>query len=115
MPTTQVDSDTTIFIIGRADTPLWYAAPDTPEEAVAEAITGTGLSVSPDSFRVSKISAGDFASYEPSLKRMQRAERDAIQLRTYDHEKALRLAEDVDFTEADSRIKALDERLAEMR
>jgi len=114
MTTTEITSDTTIYIIGAGDEPQWYAATETPEEAVAEAIAGIGLTISPDPFRVSKMSAADFAGYKDTLKGVRRAEQDADELRAYNHEKSLRLAKDIDGAEASSRVKSLDEQLAEM-
>lgn len=111
----EITPETTIYIIGAGDEPQWYAATDTPEEAVAEAIAGIGLNITPDPFRVSKISASEFASYEDTLKGVRHAERDATELRTYDHEEALQIAEEIEGSKADDRIKALDSQLAELR
>lgn len=102
---------TVVYIVSAGDEPQWYAATDTPEEAVAEAIAGIGLNVTPDPFRVSKTSADALGEYEQSLKGLRRAESDARTLRTYDHEEALRLAEEIDSSDANSRIKALDKKI----
>lgn len=111
MTTTQINPDTTIYIIFAGE-PQWYAATDTAEEAVAEAIAGIRLNIDPGPFRVSRMLAGDFAEYDDTLEGTRRAEHDAKEIRTYDHEEALELAETIDGSRADDRVNRLDEQLS---
>jgi hypothetical protein len=114
-PTQDITPDTTIYLIAAGNEVQWYAAADTAEEAVAEAIAGIGLTrsvIAGSPFRVSEIPAETLAECDDgTLSGMRQAEREAESVRTYDHEKALDLSEGVDSSKADDRIQALDERL----
>jgi DNA-binding transcriptional regulator YiaG len=110
----QITPDTTIYIIGTETEPQWYAATETPEEAVAHTISAIGISlpqITDSSFRVSKIAASEFAGYKGTLKGMRRAEKHADTLRTYDHEKAMRLSDVIEAEEADAAMRQLETQL----
>jgi hypothetical protein len=92
MPTREVTPDTTIYIIGPGHEPLWCSAADTPEKAVAESIRGIGLHIEVAPFTIHKIDASTLASYPDTSDGVRRATKEANELRTYDHEEALRLA-----------------------
>ena len=92
MTTREITPDTTIYIISSNGTPQWYSATDSPEKAAAETIRSIGISAEPEPFTIHKIDASTLASYPDTLDGLHRATKNADELRTYDHEEALRLA-----------------------
>jgi len=120
--------DSTIYIVGRDGEGEWYANTDTPEEAVAEAIVGVVEYVpggpsryrdtTPDPFCVCKTVAIKLSKYGwelDSTEAISEAMKEAPKVESYDHEKAIKLSEDIPFQAAVVRAGDLHENMTRMR
>jgi hypothetical protein len=107
-----ITADTTLYLLD-LNGPVWYSAADTPEEAVAEAVVGIGIEeyVEPHSFTVSKMDAGDFAEHKGTMDGMRSAIHEAEELRTYDHDEAMRRAYVLEHEEAGAAVRELEDAL----